>query len=357
MRRMNRKLQGVPPLRQDAVRRILLVKPDHLGDMLLAFPAMWKIRSRFPGARIAILGDPAFHSFAVSQGLADCVIPFVSPWIEKGRPSNLLKAISVLRTLRREKFDLAINLRLDFREILLTSLSGAASTLSYDYRWSGALLTHRIPHPEKQMHEADLWLSLLESAGITSDSGLPPIRVPEADPLVPLESGRVRKTVVLHTGAGTPAKSWIAGRFAELAGRLMENGGIRIVVVGDHNAEAVAPGKDVLDLRGRQDLSRLAGVISRADAFVGADSGPAHLAGLLGVPAVVLFSGTNLSERWRPIGDNVRVLESRVDCRPCHRRECNLEGRPCMAGITVEHVLDSLRPLLENPATTHRSRS
>jgi ADP-heptose:LPS heptosyltransferase len=88
-------------------------------------------------------------------------------------------------------------------------------------------------------------------------------------------------------------------------------------------------------------VCRLAALLERADCFVGADSGPAHLAAAVGTPAVVLFSGTNNSSIWRPPGDVV-VLHQAVACAPCHRTACPVVDHPCMHGIEPRRVVTAI---------------
>jgi heptosyltransferase-2 len=79
-------------------------------------------------------------------------------------------------------------------------------------------------------------------------------------------------------------------------------------------------------------------VLERADLFLGADSGPAHLAAAAGTPSVVLFSGTNRSGQWRPWSRNTLVLRKNVPCQPCHRKICPLADHPCLTGLDPDRV-------------------
>jgi ADP-heptose:LPS heptosyltransferase len=93
---------------------------------------------------------------------------------------------------------------------------------------------------------------------------------------------------------------------------------------------------------------QVAALFREADLFVGCDSGPAHLAAAARVPSVVLFSGTNNSECWRPVGPFVRVLRHPVPCAPCHQRCCPIAGHPCMSGISVPQVLQAARDMIDD---------
>ena len=94
--------------------------------------------------------------------------------------------------------------------------------------------------------------------------------------------------------------------------------------------------------------------LERADLFIGADSGPAHLAASAGTLSVILFSGTNQARQWRPWSRHSLVLRHRVSCHPCHQKVCPLAGHPCMAGLHPDRVY---RGAMRWWKRTHREES
>jgi ADP-heptose:LPS heptosyltransferase len=108
---------------------------------------------------------------------------------------------------------------------------------------------------------------------------------------------------------------------------------------------AGSPSPEVLDWTGRLGVLELAALLEQADGFVGADSGPAHLAAWAGTPSVVLFSGTNRVEQWRPPGESLTVLQHRTECSPCHLKQCVFADHPCMTLLTPQRVADALAAL------------
>ena len=102
----------------------------------------------------------------------------------------------------------------------------------------------------------------------------------------------------------------------------------------------------VVDWTGRLSLAQLAALLQQANVFVGADSGPAHLAAAVSAPVVALFSGTNLAEQWRPWGEHVSVVRQAVACGPCHRSMCPLADHPCMQGLLPSAALAAIVPRL-----------
>jgi ADP-heptose:LPS heptosyltransferase len=152
--------------------------------------------------------------------------------------------------------------------------------------------------------------------------------------------------VAVHLGAGTAAKRWPLASWKTLIGQFLDEGW-RVAVVGgpeDEDASStLEPHANLRDWAGGLSVSQTAALLERADLFVGADSGPSHVAACAGVPSVVLFSGTNRPGQWRPWSRRSLVLRHSVPCRPCHQKTCPLADHPCMTGIAPERVYRAAR--------------
>ncbi|MDB5355886.1 MAG: putative glycosyltransferase [Phycisphaerales bacterium] len=124
--------------------------------------------------------------------------------------------------------------------------------------------------------------------------------------------------VVIHPGGGAPRKCWPAGRYLELARRLRGKGRPVRVLLGEVElerwpAEQIAQFREAADVRTPASLLDLLGELTSATAFVGNDSGPGHLAGVLGLPTLSLFGSTSSPVRWKPLGPHVRVLSAPLE--------------------------------------------
>jgi heptosyltransferase-2 len=142
-------------------------------------------------------------------------------------------------------------------------------------------------------------------------------------------------------GAGTSAKRWPRPHWNALVQRFLLDGW-RIVVVGgpdDLSAGESLPKHDRLrSVTGKLSVTQTAALLERADLFIGADSGPAHLAASAGTLSVILFSGTNHAAQWRPWSRHSLILRHRVPCQPCHQKTCPLADHPCMTELSPERV-------------------
>lgn len=287
---------------------------------------------------------------------------------------------SLLRTgwqLRRRKYDLAIDVRGEFPHAIAMWLCGARRRIGWHAGGGGFLLTQSaafVPQRHEVASRAAL-ASLVCGRDVSPAEVAPRLSVPRprgaaVPPQVP------ERAIGLHIGAGTTAKAWPQTAWVALVRELRrahppqsilllgaqgerelarwilqavqsDDDALRLrrgATVAKHN---VSP---IIDLTGQLTLVELARVLQSCAALVGADSGPAHMAGALGTPVVGLFSGTNHVPQWRPFGEHVTVLKHDVPCSPCHRERCPVPGHPCMSGITPFHVTAALADLLARDA-------
>jgi ADP-heptose:LPS heptosyltransferase len=144
-----------------------------------------------------------------------------------------------------------------------------------------------------------------------------------------------------HLGAGTAAKRWPPAHWKVLIDRFLDDGWRVVIIGGPEDADAarvLRPHDRLRDWTGRMTVPQTTALLERADLFLGADSGPSHLAACAGTPSVVLFSGTNRPGQWRPWSRRSLILRHDVPCRPCHHKVCPLADHPCMTGLDPDRV-------------------
>jgi ADP-heptose:LPS heptosyltransferase len=161
----------------------------------------------------------------------------------------------------------------------------------------------------------------------------------------------------MHAGATWPAKQWGAERYAELAVLLTRHAGVRVLLTGSPRDDATVRQVELkaggaVRRAGAVTLRQLASLLSLADAFVGNDGGPMHIAAAVGTPTVGIF-GPGEENIWFPYDDAFghRALREDVECHPCHLNVCNRPGplsMECMKKLTPERVRDAVLAALEH---------
>jgi ADP-heptose:LPS heptosyltransferase len=312
-----------------ARERILVIRLGALGDIVLCFQAFHEIRRAHPDADIAFLTMPAFAGFARKMPWFDRVI--IDP-----RPSGVhldqwRRLVTDIRAFRPTRvYDLQGKLR---QSILFTLLGGP-----FGPQWSGRapLCSHpRFDPPQPGMHYTEFVARQLRLAGVPEQS---PADLSWLDGDISIFALPSRYAVIVPGCAPhREYKRWPARNFAELTGQLASRG-IASVAVGtiqDVGAIAAirAAGADVTDLSGRTDLLQLAGLMRGAEAVIGNDTGPVHMAAALGKPALALIS-ERVDAAWSA---------------PHGPRAGWRQGKP-LAMLGVVEALLALDPLLDKNA-------
>jgi ADP-heptose:LPS heptosyltransferase len=337
-------------------RHVLVARQDSVGDVLLAGPA---VRAVAAGAgRVTLLCGPRGRAAArLLPGVDEVVVAHAS-WIDAepepvtratvdalvGRLTDLgLDQALILTSFHQSPLPLALLLR----------MAGVPTIAAVSVDYPGSLLDvrHRV---DDDIHEVERGLSLAATLGYRlpdgDDGRLALRRDPGAE--VPELEGPY---VVVHPGASVPARAWAPERHAALVEALVAEGR-RVVVTGGTaerplTARVAGRRPGVVDLGGRVDLARLAGVLAGAEVVVVGNTGPAHLAAAVGTPVVSLFSPVVPAVRWRPWGvGHVLLGDQGAACAGSRARVCPVPGHPCLDGVPVEEVVaavGALAPLRE----------
>lgn len=359
-----------------AIRRVLLIRPDHLGDMLFAGPALerWGMAtagqiettlSVGPWAREIVEHGPPVGDIEIFPYPGFARAPKGAPW------APYLLLWQEAQRLRRRRFDLAVILRFDhWWAGLLCYLAGIPLRLGYDTIPLRHFLTHAVPHTGVQ-HEVSRNLTLIEQA--LALAGISPDQPQEFPPLIfrltqeeqetarRLLAGRGlearRPLVVLHPSAGAPVKEWPAERFAEVGDALARRLGAGILITGARTdisqawRVAARMREEAVVTAGQTTLGQLAALLAESDLVIGADSGPLHLAVAVGTPTIHLFGPADpaLFGPWSERPAEHVVIRANSPCAPCNRLDFLPEELPrhrCMETISPAEVLQAAEALL-----------
>lgn len=353
------------------IKKILLIRLDLLGDVILTMPAVAALRWRYPKAHMAMLVLPYTAPALDLFPYVDQVLTFD---INKLRPSgDMLNPVHyrdlwrLLRKLRRERCDLSISFY-GLYAGLLAFLSGAR--LRIGYRGEGCPFLYNLPVPGRRylvrQHEVEYNLDLARAAGARGPwdplrAAIPVGAQERVEALLDQEGiGPGDVVVALHPGAANdPAKRWPAPGWARLADRLVRGMGARVALTGVAS-ELPLVGEVVgqmstrpVILAGKTSFAEMASLLARCRALVAGDSAPLHLAWALGVPVVALHGPTDPAISG-PYGGRAVVLRKEALCPPCYdlsdTAECSRGDLLCMKALTSEEVYAAVERVLQAPA-------
>lgn len=339
--------------------KILLLRLDHMGDVLMATPAMIALRRSFPKARIYVAVKKNNCPLISLPGVVDEIVPLtpwwtVSPGEERDSWPSLWRKI---RGLRRESFDLGIDFKGDMRNILLLFLAGSRRRLSYGIRGGGFLLTKTVKYLSGPRHEVDRNLDFIRALVGEIDRMPPRYQIgPEEEREVKIKFEKIftpgEKLIGIHPGANSSSKIWPAAYFAKLIDKIKEEGLGRVIIfAGPKEKEILRALKLSLKsaplLLDNLSLKDLAAFFKELDLFIGNDSGPFHLAEAVGTTVVTIF-GSTFSDIVGPVSPESEVVKSRRFCAPCRRpgeRERCVRN-DCLRDISVEEVYEVIQKRL-----------
>jgi ADP-heptose:LPS heptosyltransferase len=340
------------------IKRIAVLRLDHLGDVLLALPFLEALRMSLPQLDIDLYAGPWAEELIRLAGFKIGFKVFNAPWFDRANlyPWSLKGIQSLSRKLAMGRYDAVIDLRGDFRQIIAMKCSGIPIRIGQIRTGGGFLLTHPLVY-RKGLHEIDRNLEILSQLGLNpSLNSVSPKIIPaddncKSDKQIRRTLSITKPVIALHCTCLASAKRWGEEKWRQLAESLPDN--VDIVVLGSKNeqkdAEKIFNGcqRKVVFAMGLFSLGDLAAFLKACKLFIGVDSAPAHIAASVGTPVISLFSGTNESSQWSPRGPKVMVLQKKTSCSPCELMVCPIANE-CMNQIIVEEVLKGSDRYLRN---------
>jgi heptosyltransferase-2 len=339
-------------------RRILLIRTDRIGDVLLSTPAIKAAREAYPNAHIAMMVRPYAADIVDGNPYLDEVILYD----KDGEHKSIFGTLRFVVGLRKKRFDLAVILHPTNRSNMIPFLAGIPERVGYDKK-GGIFLTKKLEDVKHigQKHEIDYNLDVLRAAGIEAkDRALyMPVRAGDEriiDRFFLLNDLDKKDTVIaIHPGASCPSKRWPAYRFGRVADELIDRHKVRVVIIGGpadlktvRETESGMLHRPII-LSEDHSLGEVAALLKRCKIFISNDSGPVHIAVAVGTPVISIFGRLDpgLSPtRWGPVGPRDIVIHKDVGCKYCKAHDCEINFK-CLDAITVEDVLNAAESLLK----------
>jgi ADP-heptose:LPS heptosyltransferase len=353
-------------------RRMLCLRLERIGDLLMTAPALAALKALAPTASIDLAVGSWNRDIAAALPGVDRVETLDAEWLARpsGRGSSALALARSAARWRGRRYDLALNFEPDIRSNIVLAAAGARRTVGFASGGGGPLLDRAIDYDHRE-HTADNALALVRAAmgALPGEPVAWSLRIPAAhraraaELLAPFDGGPIAG---IHVSGGRAVKQWPEARFREVAEHLARERNAAIVLTGTPAeraqidiVRAALPPARVLDLS-TADLLTAAAVIERLDLFVTGDTGPMHLAQAVGTPTVAIF-GPSDPRRYGPRGVHDTIVRIDLPCSPCNRirvppARCTGHTPDCLEGIGAAQAIaaidDALRHAPRRRATT-----
>jgi lipopolysaccharide heptosyltransferase I len=354
-------IQNRLPLRDYPARRIALIKPSALGDIVHSLPVLTALRRRYPQAYIAWVVNRSYEALLRGHPDLDATVPFERGASKSGFLSAARKYGEFFHRFRQQRFDLVIDLQGLLRSGLIAAVSGAARRVGLSTAREGApwFYSDVIPVADfHAIHAVDRYWLIAEALGVGNNPKCFRVPLPEPERRWAAEFLRdcPRPWIVLGVGSRWLTKRWPPEHFATLARRAQEDTGGSVLFVGGRDETPLAQATAahlrgvVRDLTGQTTLPQLAALLAAVDVMVANDTGPLHLAAALGRPVVAPYTCTRVRLNG-PYGAEAGAVETQVWCQGSYLKRC--DRLECMTELTP----DRLWPILQGVLRTCQSNS
>jgi lipopolysaccharide heptosyltransferase II len=337
---------------------ILVIKFSAIGDVILSIPSLRSIRAKYKDAVIKVL-----VGIQAREVLDKC--PYINDRIVcdfNGKDRGLKGLWNLSGELRKNCFDIAIDLQNNKKSHILAFLSMAPLRYGYDNRKFAFLLNNRIKDDAPYLDPIEHQFRVLKLAGIKpldKNLGLWPSSSDDEKVNNFLNDNWVKPAqplIGIHARASSKwlSKNWPAKYIAELCDRIAKDYNMRVVLTGtEEDAEFINNIKDLTSSKpivaaGKTGILELAVLIKKLKAYITPDSAPMHIAAAMGTPFVALFGPTDPKRHLPPARDHI-VIAKDLKCSPCYSANC-LKGLKCMKNISVEEVLQAVGTVLPKEA-------
>ncbi len=354
-----------PPLTPQAFRpkRILLIRLDLIGDLVLSLTTLRALKRTYPNADFDLLAVPSSAKVAAADpDLAEIIAYDPNIWRRPKalfQSKNWREAFALLRRLRTRQYDLAVSIFGSWAGILAV-LSGAERCVGFGRESYPGFMTDNIsgrhwdPHDHK--HEVDYCLELAQAAGATispedriAHLNVDPKAREEIEQLLQQEGIQPdQRLIACHVSSNNgQSKRWPLPYWATLLDRLIREDGVAVVLTGAPNDLPIIENMmrrmrtRPVNLAGKTSLTQLAALLQRADLLISGDSGPMHIAGAVDTPLIAIHGPTDPALSG-PVSPGATVLRSDIWCSPCYNAtgpaDCRFYTTQCMKNITPTQV-------------------
>lgn len=334
------------------IRKILLIQLGDIGDVVWTTPGIRAVKNSIPGSKVSIMVKEHFGGLLEADPSIDKIFEI------KRYHGNIFQQtaghLSFLKQIRKERFDLAVDLRLGDRGAFMAFATGAPMRMTMHHTeglpwWRNMLFTHAaIPAdlpPERGAAEQSL--RILRVLGMDTNDKIPRLWVSDSikkriqEILFQGKADGLTHWITINPFSRWQYKEWVDTRWVEIINWLWKDFAIPALIIGSpeerQRAETLIRGCEakVFNFAGLTTLAELAGLLSQSLLHIGVDSAAPHIAAATGVPTVTIYGPSSWFD-WAPQGEEHRVIVPEMPCVPCRQKGCGGSGQ--------SRCLDTLRP-------------
>jgi heptosyltransferase-1 len=352
-------------------QKILILRLSAVGDVIRTLPAVKALKDYYPSSSITWIVEEPSRVLLESQPEIDEVILFPRKRWADGIKSarriwgTIAEMCRFISDLRRKEFDVVLDFHGILKSGLISFFSGSPKRIGFDRRSAkeGNFIFSnvKVKLPEERMSRFQKNFALLMGMGLEVKDFHPKLHIPTKDRehmdsfLHPLFTSFKKPSIAIHSGTSqkTLYKRWMPIQYAQLADRLVRE--LKATVIFTWGSEELAwvegirkemKESSILGPR-TESLTQLGEVYRHCDLYIGGDTGPMHIASLMGIPVVVIYGPTDPIVN-EPFGEHKKVRKE-VGCNPCRNRSC--KELTCLKMITVDDVFKATEEILS--ATPH----
>ena len=318
--------------------KILIIRSRMIGDIILSTPIIFALKYGFKNSYIGYVVEEPYAALVDELKEIDRLHIF-----------NKKKIFKLIYEIRKEKYDILIDLHSIPKTAWISRLSGAKFTIGFDYKDRYFLYSQTIkPPPQFSKHSVETMMLLPNLLGLFTHPGRVIMRSSQAkeniDKII-TQKFMNKKIVVIHVAPSNNFKKWSSENYAILSNKILKMGLTPVFVGGKSDEIFIEEIKkiaktDVNSLAGVIDLKELREFISRSILYIGVDSGPAHVAATTDVPMIILYGPTS-PKTFIPYRNNIDYIYSNLTCSPCRQKECLYGDYRCM-NISTNKVIEKM---------------
>lgn len=355
------------------MKKFLIINPFGIGDVLFTTPVIKALKRQYPDSFIGYWSNLRVKPILESNPQINKIFALSRGDLKKIYQESFLNgigsALKLIWGIKKERFDICLDFSLDHRYSLLAKIIGIRKRIGFNYKGRGRFLTDRVDlQGYSDRHAVEYYLGLLKFLNITvedKDLFLAVLSEDESKARNILASAGIQESdcvIGIFPGAGgswgpdASIKHWPALKFAQVAGKLMDKFGAKVLILGDETERKIAEvivhslANKPIDLVGKIGLGTLPAVIKNCNLLITNDGGPMHLAVALGTKSVSVF-GPVSEVVYGPYPASLQhlVLKTDIACRPCYknfRLEICDKDRECLKQVSVDAVFAAAVKLL-----------